>query len=489
MELSPDIALEQAVAQHRAGARVEAEQLYRAVLAAQPRQPTANHNLAILLAERGEAQAALALFHAALEAEPSQGQYWISYAKALLAAGLPADAAALLEQGQGHGLKGPIVDALLAEARKAPAASLESQANRLAEAGRFDEAATVFVRALEKQPDNAALHVALGDALSEAGRGPEAIEAYRAAIACDDGFAEAWFHLGGALTAAGDIEDGFAAYMRRAELTYGAGKVPPPPDKPHPLHRLRHDQAQRDYLVKQGLVPADAKPGEIFHLAPGARLDGPAVNPANATPALDEQWRGNWPQMVVIDDFLTPEALASLRRYCAQSTVWKRNYQAGYIGATPQDGFACPLLAQIAQEIRTTFAAMLKAHQLQYLGAFKYDSELSTGTNTHADFSAVNVNFYIAPDEANLDPASGGMRIWDIAARDEAELRHYNGDDAAAVAHVKAAKATIVPHRANRAVIFRSDIFHKTDDCRFADGYLNMRINISLLYGRHGDLA
>jgi hypothetical protein len=41
-----------------------------------------------------------------------------------------------------------------------------------------------------------------------------------------------------------------------------------------------------------------------------------------------------------------------------------------------------------------------------------------------------------------------------------------------------------VPYRANRAVIFDSDLFHETDRIAFKDGYLNRRINITLLYGR-----
>ncbi len=44
-----------------------------------------------------------------------------------------------------------------------------------------------------------------------------------------------------------------------------------------------------------------------------------------------------------------------------------------------------------------------------------------------------------------------------------------------------------VPYRANRAVIFDSDLFHETDRIRFADGYQNRRINITMLYGRRGD--
>jgi hypothetical protein len=38
---------------------------------------------------------------------------------------------------------------------------------------------------------------------------------------------------------------------------------------------------------------------------------------------------------------------------------------------------------------------------------FKYDSSLK-GINIHADFAAVNINFWITPNEANLDRAGPG---------------------------------------------------------------------------------
>ena len=61
---------------------------------------------------------------------------------------------------------------------------------------------------------------------------------------------------------------------------------------------------------------------------------------------------------------------------------------------------------------------------------FKYDSSL-TGINMHADFAAVNVNFWITPDEANLDPDSGGLVIWDKAAPLDWDFAKYNNDEAA----------------------------------------------------------
>lgn len=134
------------------------------------------------------------------------------------------------------------------------------------------------------------------------------------------------------------------------------------------------------------------------------------------------------------------------------------------------------------------FRPILKDEPFQYLGAFKYDSENCAGTNTHADNSAINVNFYIAPDDANLDPEHGGMEIWDLAAPDVEAQRKYSSSESLVRDLLKSsgAKSTIIPHRSNRAVIFKSALFHKTDTFKFKTDYLCRRINVSLLFGRLG---
>ena len=124
------------------------------------------------------------------------------------------------------------------------------------------------------------------------------------------------------------------------------------------------------------------------------------------------------------------------------------------------------------------------------LWGFKYDSELS-GIQIHADQAAVNVNFWITPDEANLDPESGGLVIWDKAAPLEWSFDEYNnkGQMIRDFLAQSGAKSVTVPHRSNRAVIFDSDLFHETDRIAFKEGYLNRRINVTMLYGRREDAA
>ena len=96
----------------------------------------------------------------------------------------------------------------------------------------------------------------------------------------------------------------------------------------------------------------------------------------------------------------------------------------------------------------------------------------------------MNVNFWITPDEANLDPG-GGLVVWDKAAPLDWDFDKYNADESAMRAFLESAgaKAITMPYRANRAVIFDSDLFHETDRFHFREGYENRRINITYLYG------
>ena len=46
-----------------------------------------------------------------------------------------------------------------------------------------------------------------------------------------------------------------------------------------------------------------------------------------------------------------------------------------------------------------------------------------------------------------------------------------------------------VPYRQNRAVIFDSALFHKSGRIAFKLGYTNRRINLTLLFGKKGDVC
>jgi tetratricopeptide (TPR) repeat protein len=115
MELTNEQALQQAVEAHKAGKLQHAEALYRAILQAQPKHPDANHNLGVLAVSLNKTEDALPLFKIALEANPNQGQFWLSYVEALIKEEQFENARNVLEEGKKRGLKGEKVDVLGAQ--------------------------------------------------------------------------------------------------------------------------------------------------------------------------------------------------------------------------------------------------------------------------------------------------------------------------------------------------------------------------------------
>jgi hypothetical protein len=349
--------------------------------------------------------------------------------------------------------------------------------------GRLDEAQEAYARAVALAPRFAEAHFNLGNVREEKGALDAAEDSYRRALRLAPDYAQACNHLGVVLSQKGKTFEAFESFTRGALLAYGphAGHRRSPTAAPP--HKVRHDREQRAY-IDPSADPENAATTEILRIEGGDRLDHPAVNRANDAGAVASAWQASRPQVVVIDDLLTPEALERLRRFCWGSTFWRNSFEAGYLGATPETGFACPLLAQIGEEMRALYPAIFGDHPLLHAWAFKYQSGMA-GTGVHADFAAVNVNFWITPDEANLDPDSGGLVVYDRAAPADWDFADYNLNQAAIRAFLDGAgaKPLTVPYRANRAVIFDSDLFHETDSIRFKDGYLNRRINVTLLYG------
>ena len=170
-------------------------------------------------------------------------------------------------------------------------------------------------------------------------------------------------------------------------------------------------------------------------------------------------------------------ALRELAAFCLESTIWYDfEHSGGYVGAYLQEGFNCPLLLQIAEELPRKLPQIFGDHLLMQMWAYKYDSRMS-GIDMHADFAAINVNFWITPDEAVLESGSGGMVIWDKEAPAEWGVDEYNTYDPEQQKRIRdyleseGAERIVVPYRANRCVVFNSDLFHKTDDIRFRDTY------------------
>jgi hypothetical protein len=363
-----------------------------------------------------------------------------------------------------------------------PAASSDTlleQAGAHYRAGRLKEAEALYRQVRASQPERADVHVGLGLTLFLQRRTTEALDALRRAAQLQPDNADTLYKLGNMLLREGHgeacVAESFDCFRRHAALTFGTGAK----KADEAAHRVQHDREQQAYLAENfGITQWK------FHLADGERIAGRSVNGANVAKATEE-WNSSKPQIIVIDDLLSHEALAKLRRYCLGSTVWRETHPEGYLTAMPEHGLACPLIAQIDEDMRAAYPGILGTHLLRYLWAFKYDSKLH-GVGTHADPSLVTFNFWITPDEANLDPGHGGLTVWDVAAPADWNSQRTIGDTAGCQAYLArmGAKPVTIPYRANRAIVFSSALFHETDRMHFKDGYINRRINITMLYGR-----
>ena len=188
---------------------------------------------------------------------------------------------------------------------------------------------------------------------------------------------------------------------------------------------------------------------------------------------------------IAVDDLLTPPALDALRRFLLESTIWHDfSHIDGFVASYLEDGLACPLLLQIADELRHAFPEILGEHPLSQAWAFK-GLRAQAAVDVHADDAAVSVNFWVTPTEANLDPGRGGLVVCRAPPPDDWEIKDYDADRARIVTFLeqKAADSLVVPYRQNRAVLFRSRLFHHSDRPEFASRYENHRINLTLLYG------
>lgn len=113
-QVIPDTEVEKwlsaAVQHHSAGRAIEAERLYRNVLAARPTDARAAHNLGVLHHSNGRPADAASQFAVAVAAAPSQGPSWIAWIDALTDAGRFGEAAKALEdfvvRGAGENAKG-----------------------------------------------------------------------------------------------------------------------------------------------------------------------------------------------------------------------------------------------------------------------------------------------------------------------------------------------------------------------------------------------
>ena len=423
-----------AMSHFQAGRLAEAESAYRVALAIVPADPAVTHNLGVAIAAQGHHRAAVDCFEEALRADPGFVSAHYNRAVALMRLG-------------------------------------ETQA-----------AIKAFSRAATLEPQHYEAHRTLGFLWLSQGERGRALD-----------------HL--ARTYELRRGDDWTAIARKSLTTATRHKLEHDAEQFLYLSQRTRDRLRFELLARSYRAIAEQVSDEVatlsyaqidvlgddyntpIHLRAAPEVAGRAVNERADQAARATQFEEQG--AISVDDLLAPQALDSLRRFLLESTIWHDfSHIDGFVASYLEDGLACPLILQIADELRRAFPDILGEHPLCQAWAFK-GLQPQAAVDVHADDATVSVNFWVTPTEANLNPGHGGLVVCRAPPPDDWEIKDYDADRARIVIFLeqKSGDSLVVPYRQNRAVLFRSRLFHHSDRPEFASEYENHRINLTLLYG------
>ncbi len=398
--------------------------------------------------------------------------------------------------------------------------------------GQLKEAELSHRKAIELKPDLAEAHSNLGNTLRHRGNLQEAELSHRKAIELKPDFASAYEALGLVLLEKNEYDLSLKYFSESANLLNNQKKQGSNNERFTIISKakIEHDIEQFEYLASKGYEakkftnlailykkiaseidwPSDTRLlilnnkyqsllqdnyNRLIHRLEAPRLKEKVVNNSLNVEKITNDYFNHEFGLTYIDNFLSSKAIESLRDFLLGSTIWFNIKPNGYVGAFLREGFSNPLIIQIADELRKKFPKIFKNYPINHIWAFKYDSRAKNeksslkGINVHADFAAINVNFWITPKEANLNPKSGGLIVYDVEAPKDWDFNTFNYNEQKIREELKKSKGNIkvIPYNENRAVIFNSNLFHETDSYEFKEGYENRRINVTILFGRRED--
>lgn len=385
--------------------------------------------------------------------------------------------------------------------------------------GNYESAVEVLQQVVEQRPTLEALCL-LASSYLELGEDKSALRYASAAVESEPSSAPARALLARVNVALGHYRRALPDFVVAAELRR---QEHPPEEYSIPAHFALHNIEQLDHLRSIGSDDVHAFPDvsteeiqglrrQLTDIIDGAKAKAPTISVHGRNGRLladlpyvrvseqklpryvnldvdyghiQEAFLTGGQKIQVIDDFLTPAALEQVQKFCLESTVWRHPYKLGYMGAFPEDGFASISLFAIAEELQEALGDMLDGHRLWQWWGFAYDAKLP-GTDIHADDADVTLNLWITPDSANLDPSTGGIIVWNQRAPKDWSFDDYNsgGDRVREFLQSQNAQPTVVPYRANRAVLFEGHLFHQTDGFTFERGFTNRRRNLTFLFQR-----
>ena len=197
-------AFQTALAHHQAGRLVEAEAIYRQILAVEPRHANALQLLGLIAHHMGRVDVAVDLITKAIAIIPNCPEAHYNLGNALIAKGQLDEAAASYRQA--------------IALRPNYAEAHNNLGNALKDKSQTEEAVTAFRQAIALNPNLPEAYNNLGNLLKDKGQLDEAVVAYRQTIALKPNLPEAHYNLGVALYGTGQLDEAAASYRKAVAL-------------------------------------------------------------------------------------------------------------------------------------------------------------------------------------------------------------------------------------------------------------------------------
>jgi len=384
----------------------------------------------------------------------------------------------------------------------------------------WPEAIVYWERARKLNPKMAKIYSNLGLAYQEVGETNLALKILLQAEEKNLANADIFSGIGLLFTETGNYQKAIAYLEKGYKLRHDLSQKEKKEQIITGVHKLSHDREQILYLLEKGMIATNfsgevekyraaenwlktdyseektitlgleeqKKLPEIYDknlYFQAVKSSERLMNPRQNFREIEKKYQQTFSGLAFFDDFLTTEVCQTLYEFCLSSTVWHDcNKTRGYLGSYLDDGFHLPLLFQLAEELRNKLPGIFAQLPLTYLWAYKYENE-GKGFKLHADRATINVNFWLTPDSANLEPEHGGMIIYEKLPPPEWNFDHAEIKTATIEKYLREEQSSFleIPYRQNRVVIFNSRLFHETAFLRFRNGYENRRINVTMLFG------
>jgi len=232
--------MDTALQHHRNGRLPEAEEIYKQILAVNPRHADCLHLLGMIAYQAGDLETAADLIGKAIAIHSTGTSYYVNLGTVLQGQGKLDEAVALYR----HALT---LKPNLTEIHV-------NLGNVLLAQGGLNESVACFERALALKPDSAEAHNNLGNALQSQGKLDEAMESFERALAIKPDYAEAHYNMGSVRRAQDRLDDSIACYRLALAIR------PDYPEAHYNLGNVFREQGKLDAALAQYGIALTQRP-------------------------------------------------------------------------------------------------------------------------------------------------------------------------------------------------------------------------------------